>query len=100
MSGVWHLNIHLDTATRAVRLSATDLDAHTVQFEHLELITVAAVRVATTALITRNGRPGAIMTDHGAIFAGLGDAIGVEQRFPSKPNSQRWIERLTARATA
>lgn len=96
----WVLDVHLDTQARAVMLSATCRATRTVHFEPLELLTVAAVCEGVQRLIERHGRPELISTDNGALWAGLGAAIGVLQWTPQEKASDAWIERLARQVAA
>ncbi len=94
LTSTWVLDVHLDTATRAVRLTATDRAAKAVHIEPLELLTVAAVRAAVERLISRHGRPHDIATDDSALWSGLGSAIGVPQWHPVRTGNLAWLQRL------
>lgn len=94
----WVLDIRLDTATSVVGLYAVDRATHAIHVAAIEMLTVAGVRAALEALIARHGRPDAILTDHGALFSGLGAAVGVEHLVPSQPTSMAWVERMLRRA--
>lgn len=73
----WVLDVHIDTETQRVRLTATDRTAQTTHYEPMGLLTTAAVRAGIDRMIARHGKPCAIWTDYGALWVGLGDAIGV-----------------------
>lgn len=99
MSGAtWVIDVHIATTDGAVKLTAsTRRRVHVVL---LDLLTVASVREAVAWLVAKHGAPAAILTDHGTLFSGLGEALGIEQRFPTAPGNPTWLRRLLARAAA
>ncbi len=100
MTGVWVLDVRLDTGTRTIGLYAYDRSTSLTHVAALELLTVASVRVGLGLLIERFGRPLSILTDHGALFEGLGEAVGVEHLRPTQPTNPAWIERMLRRGAA
>lgn len=97
MSRVWVVDAHVDTGKHRVFLTATDRATGKMHIEPLIGWGAPFIQAVVGKMIAEHGAPDAVQTDHGVLFSGLGEAVGVPQIY-GQPANPSWLKRLAALA--